>query len=168
MISPSDIATLAELGVTASMQPAFDAAWGSAGELYETRLGPARSQQMNPLGSLSRAGVPLAFGTDAPVTPLAGWATVAHAVRHSRVGERLDVAVAFAAATVGGHWAARDDDSGVIRTGARADLAVWDVEPSQLDDVGLPRLAQDQPLPRCWLTMAGGRVVFPAVVRADR
>ena len=29
MISDADIATLAELGVVASMQPAFDAAWGS-------------------------------------------------------------------------------------------------------------------------------------------
>ena len=31
---------------------------------------------MNPVRQLHRAGVALAFGTDAPVTPLAGWAMV--------------------------------------------------------------------------------------------
>ena len=39
---------------------------------------------MNRLRSMHRAGVLLAFGTDAPVTPLAGWAMVRDAVRHCR------------------------------------------------------------------------------------
>ncbi len=125
MIDPTDIATLAELGVVASLQPAFDAAWGGPGELYEQRLGHDRAATMNPIGSLHRAGVPLAFGTDAPVTPLAGWATVRHAVQHWRVDERLAGTAAFAAATVGAHRASRVDDSGELRAGARADLAVW-------------------------------------------
>ena len=68
MISEADTATLAEVGVVASMQPAFDAAWGSPGELYEQRLGPTRARAMNRLGTLQRSGVPLAFGTDSPVT----------------------------------------------------------------------------------------------------
>jgi predicted amidohydrolase YtcJ len=50
------------------MQPAFDAAWGKPGELYEQRLGPSRAQAMNRWGTLERSGVPLAFGTDSPVT----------------------------------------------------------------------------------------------------
>ena len=41
-------------------------------DFYETRLGPQRAERMNPLASLHRAGVRLAFGTDAPVTPVAG------------------------------------------------------------------------------------------------
>ena len=53
MISEADIATLAELGVVASMQPAFDAAWGKPGELYEQRLGPSRARAMNRLGTLA-------------------------------------------------------------------------------------------------------------------
>ena len=114
MIDPTDIATLAELGVVASLQPAFDAAWGGPGELYEQRLGHDRAATMNPIGSLHRAGVPLAFGTDAPVTPLAGWATVRHAVQHWRVDERLAGTAAFAAATVGAHRASRVDDSGEL------------------------------------------------------
>ena len=50
MVAADDIATLARLGVAASMQPAFDALWGRPGELYETRLGSGRAQTMNPLG----------------------------------------------------------------------------------------------------------------------
>ena len=49
MLDPGDIASLADLSVTASVQPAFDAAWGTPGELYEQRLGPERSRLMNPV-----------------------------------------------------------------------------------------------------------------------
>jgi predicted amidohydrolase YtcJ len=160
MIAPSDLATLADLGVVASVQPGFDAAWGSAGELYETRLGPGRAAAMNPFGSMHRAGVVLAFGTDAPVTAPAGWAMVQDAVRHNRSDEQLTVEEAFAAATRGGHRAAGDDGAGVLRVGGRADLAVWDVEPDGLDPAtGLPRLRRDDPLPACAATLAGGRLV---------
>ena len=55
MIAASDLSTLADLAVTASVQPAFDAEWGGPGELYEQRLGP-RAATMNPFGSLLRAG----------------------------------------------------------------------------------------------------------------
>lgn len=161
MVDPADFATLAGLGVVASVQPGFDAAWGGPGELYESRLGAERAGAMNPFGSLHRAGVALALGTDAPVTPLAGWETVRQAAQHWRVDERLPAGVAFAAATVGGHRAARTKDSGTIRVGARADLAVFDVSASPLDPVTrLPRLEPSDPSPECRLTIAAGRVVF--------
>ena len=91
MAAEADFTTLATCGVIASMQPAFDALWGGPGELYEQRLGEARAAQMNRWGSLRRAGVGLALGTDSPVTPLAAWETVRAAVRHSRSTERLTV-----------------------------------------------------------------------------
>ena len=161
MIDPADFATLAELGVVASVQPGFDAAWGGPGDLYESRLGAERAGGMNPFGSLHRAGVTLALGTDAPVTPLAGWETVRQAAQHWRTTERLPVEVAFAAATVGGHHAARTPDSGTLTIGSRADLAVFDVSASPLDPVTrLPRLEPSDPLPECRLTIAAGRVVF--------
>lgn len=106
MLATHDMAPLAELGVVASVQPGFDTAWGGPGELYETRLGETRAATMNRFGALHRAGVRLAFGTDAPVTPLAGWALVGGAVQHSRAEERMDPMDAFAAATVGGWYAA--------------------------------------------------------------
>ena len=160
LVAAKDIPTLAELGVVASVQPAFDAAWGRAGELYETRLGTDRAQTMNPFGSLARAGVTLAFGTDAPVTPVAGWAMVRAAVNHSRSGERLPVAAAFAAATEGGHRAAGRDRAGRIAVGWRADLAAWDEPDRAAPTAGLPRLAPDDPLPECALMMAAGRIAY--------
>ena len=119
MVSAGDLETLAALGVVASVQPAFDAAWGRSGELYEQRLGPDRAAAMNPFGTLRRRGVPLAFGTDAPVTPLAGWGMVRDAVHHSRAPERMALADAFDAATRGAHWAAFADRAGLIEVGWR-------------------------------------------------
>ena len=171
MVDRADLAALAELGVVASVQPGFDAAWGGPGELYASRLGE-RAAGMNPFGDLHRAGVPVAFGTDAPVTPLAGWATVRAAVHHSRPDQRLDVPTAFAAATRGAHHAAREDGAGVLATGAPADVAVWDLggpgtDAELLDPgSGLPRLAAGDPLPTCLLALGGGRVITGDLVGA--
>lgn len=160
MISEADIATLAELGVAASMQPAFDAAWGKPGELYEQRLGPGRARAMNRLGTLQRSGVPLAFGTDSPVTPLAGWATVQAAAQHWQPAERLSVASALDAATRGGHWAALADNAGTIRVGAVANLAVWDVGDAALEGPApLPRLDAGV-LPTCVATISAGQLIY--------
>jgi predicted amidohydrolase YtcJ len=160
MVSAADMATLAELGVIASMQPAFDAAWGRPGELYEQRLGQSRAGAMNRFHSLERAGVRLAFGTDAPVTPLAGWATVRGAVEHWQQRERLSVRSAFDAATKGAHWAAFNDNAGEIRVGALASLAIWDIDDTELEGPApLPRLEGDE-LPMCAATIAAGRLIY--------
>ncbi|MBP2415282.1 amidohydrolase [Microlunatus capsulatus] len=159
MVAADDLAVLADLGVVASVQPAFDAAWGGPGELYEQRLG-RRAATMNPFGDLHRAGVALALGTDAPVTALAGWATVRAAVQHVRPEQRLPVAVAFDAATRGAHAAARDEVRGVLAPGRPADVAVWDVDPALLEETtGLPRLDPGDPLPVCVATLGAGRVI---------
>jgi predicted amidohydrolase YtcJ len=141
------------------MQPAFDAAWGRPGELYEQRLGRSRALAMNRFRSLEGAGVRLAFGTDAPVTPLAGWATVRSAVRHWQPSERLSVRSAFDAATRGAHWATFADNAGTIRAGALANLAVWDIDNTELDAALLPRLDGDE-LPTCAATISAGRLIY--------
>jgi predicted amidohydrolase YtcJ len=158
MPSPAAIATMAELGVLASVQPAFDAAWGFPGGLYEQRVGSVRASTMNPLRSYHDAGVELAFGSDSPVTPLDPWGAVRAAVWHSRADQRLDVATAFAAATVGGHRAARHDDAGILQAGGVATYAEWDVPGELLN--GLPDLATGTESPRCVRTVVAGTEVF--------
>lgn len=161
MVDPDDLGTLARLDVTASVQPGFDAAWGGPGELYDQRVGPHRASRMNPFASMRRSGVRVALGTDAPVTPVAGWESVRGAVQHWRVGERLSATAAFTAATAAGHAAAGDDTAGHLRAGAPAHLAVWETERALLDtSTGIPRLHAGDTLPRCVATLVEGRPVF--------
>ena len=103
----------------------------------------------------------LAFGTDAPVTPVAGWAMVHAAVQHSRVTERLSAPDAFAAATRGGHRAARQHEAGGLTVGQAAAVAVWDCSGFAFDSAGLPRLEGGRE-PRCVALIVGDRLTLLA------
>lgn len=122
---PRHVEQLAELGIVASMQPAFDARWGGPNGLYAARLGVERTRESNPLGVFAAAGVPLAFGSDTPVTPLDPWGAVRAAVRHHTPQSRLSARAAFSAHTRGGWRAARIDGAGQLTPGAPATFAVW-------------------------------------------
>lgn len=177
MVDAAAVAALVELGVTVSAQPAFDAAWGGPGGMYARRLGVERAAGLNPLADLAAAGVPLAFGSDSPVTPLSPWAAVRAAVHHHESAQRISARAAFRAHTRGGWRAAGLDHTGAgeIRLGAPATLAVWDVEELtvQVPDGRwsawstdprsgtplLPALDPGTPLPRCLRTLREGVVL---------
>ncbi|MDH6552712.1 amidohydrolase [Streptomyces sp. SAI-041] len=176
MLTPETIAAFAELGLTASVQPAFDALWGGEDGMYARRLGRERASRLNPFAALLRAGVPLAFGSDSPVTPLAPWGTVRAAAFHRTPEHRVSVRAAFTAHTRGGWRAIGRDDAGVLVPGAPADYAVWRTEELVVqapDDrvarwstdprsgtPGLPDLTPGRDLPVCLRTVVGGRTVF--------
>lgn len=177
MADPEEMATLGRLGVTASMQPMFDALWGGEDSLYAQRLGADRARPMNAFASLNRAGVALAFGSDTPVTPFGPWAAVRAAAWHHTETERITVRAAFNAHTRGGWRAAARDEGGVIAPGAPASIAVWDVPGElavQTPDARvaawstdpragvplLPDLHPDFDLPACVLTLVAGEVAF--------
>ena len=177
MASPEEMALLGSLGVTASMQPVFDALWGGEAGMYARRLGVERAAPMNAFASLSRAGVALAFGSDSPVTSFGPWAAVRAAAWHHTESERITVRAAFNAHTRGGWRAAARDEGGVIATGAPASIAVFDVPGDlvvQTPDARvaawstdpragvpqLPDLHPDLDLPRCVLTLVHGEVAF--------
>lgn len=124
MITAEQADELARLGVVASVQPLFDAAWGGREGMYAQRLG-ARAAALNPFATLAAAGLTLAFGSDAPVTPVDPWATVDAAVHHRTPGSGIDEAAAFAAHTRGGRIAAGQDWTGDLTPGAPATFAVW-------------------------------------------
>ena len=152
-------ARLAASGLTASMQPGFDAAWGGSDAMYAERLGAARAVGLNQFASLAEAGVPLAFGSDAPVTPIDPWAAVRAAVHPRTPGSALRPEAAFAAHTQGGWTAARRTDEGVLEAGAPATFAVWHVD--ELRE-GLPDMAPASDLPSCVRTVLRGETIFEA------
>jgi len=129
MVDAAALARILLFGLTVSAQPAFDAAWGGRDGMYARRLGAVRAADMNPLADLADAGVPLAFGSDSPVTPIDPWAGVLAAARHHEPGQRLSLEASFRAHTVGGRRAAnrRQAEDGELRVGAPASFAVWRV-----------------------------------------
>lgn len=66
VVTAHDIDRFGQLGVTASVQPAFIA---SETEWLEKRLGPDRLRRTYAFKSLADAGAPLAGGSDSPVEP---------------------------------------------------------------------------------------------------
>ncbi|MEU0301690.1 amidohydrolase [Streptomyces sp. NPDC006175] len=176
MLTPETVAAFAELGLTASVQPAFDAAWGGPDGMYARRLGAERAATLNPYAALLRAGVPLAFGSDSPVTPLDPWGTVRAAAHHRTPEHRVSVRAGFTAHTRGGWRAVGRDDGGVLVPGAPADYAVWrtgDLLVQAPDDrvarwstdprsgtPGLPDLTPGAELPVCLRTVVFGQTVY--------
>ncbi|MFE9908627.1 amidohydrolase [Streptomyces clavifer] len=176
MLTPETVAAFAELGLTASVQPAFDAAWGGRDGMYAARLGAERAATLNPYAALLRAGVPLAFGSDSPVTPLDPWGTVRAAAFHRTPEHRISVRAGFTAHTRGGWRSVGRDDAGVLVPGALADYAVWrtgELVVQAPDDrvarwstdprsgtPGLPDLTPGAALPVCLRTVVFGQTVY--------
>lgn len=178
MVDAAAMDAFVRLGVRLSLQPAFDAAWGAPDGLYATRLGTARAAATNPFAALASAGIPTAFGSDAPVTPLDPWATVRAAVFHHQPGQRISARAAFRASTRGGWRVAGLDHigAGELRVGSPAHLAVWRAEHLGVQSEApglsswstdarsgtplLPDLSDSSATPRCLHTMRDGVPIF--------
>lgn len=182
MIDADGIDALVALGLGLSMQPAFDDAWGGPGQLYETRLGSVRAAQMNPWADLAAAGVPIAFGSDSPVTDLNPWRGVRSALLANSEQQRISARAAFRAHTRAGWRLARLDHTGAgeIRVGSPAHLAFWDAPnlavqgpdrmfanwstDARAGTALLPELGPDIAPPRCVRTMRDGTIIHDELV----
>lgn len=118
LIRRSDIHRMAELGITASIQPAH---------LLDDRevaheLWPGKTPYQ--FTTLSKAGVTLALGSDAPVAPLDPWLAIAAAVGRGepawQPAERMSPASALFSSVAG---------AGRPRVGSPADLALLAADP---------------------------------------
>jgi predicted amidohydrolase YtcJ len=175
MVTEDQARRLGGWGVFASMQPNFDALWGGDAGMYALRLGAQRARSLNPFALLASQGVPLAFGSDSPVSGMDPWATVRAATQHRTAGSAVSAHAAFEALTRGAWRAAgvRDGVAGTLVPGACASYAVWEAEELEVsaptDAVqrsstdqrsrvpALPRL--DGPSPRCRQTVHRGVVI---------
>jgi predicted amidohydrolase YtcJ len=134
--------------------------WGD--QHHATTVGPERAQRMNACATALQAGVPLAIHSDAPVTPLGplftAWCAVNRRSATGRVlgeNERISVDAALRAITLGAAYTLKlEPEIGSIEPGKRADFAVLEDDPAQID----PQRLKDV---RIWGTVQGGRV-FPA------
>jgi predicted amidohydrolase YtcJ len=164
MVDAQGIKALAELGVTASVQPAFDAHWGQPGGMYAARLGRERASRVNPFVAMQSAGMSLALGSDTPVTPFAPWEAVRSCVHHHDPAQRISAESAFLAHTLGGWQAAGIDDSGYLEIGQPASFAIWSIEDPRSGNLSgahpLPDLSREARLPINLRTVIHGRTVF--------
>lgn len=152
MASESQIERAAMLGLAASVQPAFDAAWGDDGGLYEIGVGRLRAAAMNPFRTMLDRGMEMGAGSDSPVTPLDPMGGVEAFERHHDPTQRLSRSEAIRVSTIGGaRLVHQEDKKGALAPGSHADLAAWDDDPFTAADVSALRPV---------LTVSLGREVF--------
>ncbi len=164
MIQPEDFARFAELGITASVQPAHaveDIAWA------EDRLGRERIEGAYAWRTLRLAGVPLILSSDLPgskhnifyglhaaitrrdeyLQPPGGWYP----------DERLTPEEAIRGYTT---WPARASllelTSGALISGGWADITVMDIDPLVIGSTEPEKLLEG----RILLTVVGGQVAY--------
>ena len=146
MIAPADRRRFAGLGITASVQPGHAV---DDQDLVEQWWGD-QVDTAYPLRSLATSGSALVFGSDAPVSPLDPWRTIAAAV-HRTVDDRPPW-MADETLSLGDAIAA--SSRGVLADGEPADLVVLDADPEHLSAADLANMPVAA-------TMVGGAWTFP-------
>jgi hypothetical protein len=137
LIDSVDIARFAELGVVPSFQPLWAYADSYIRDLTEPVLGPERSRWLYPIGSVSRAGAPLAAGSDWSVSSMNPLLAIQVAITRrppdSTTGpawlpeQLVSLATMLTAYSEGGAWAAgQESRTGTLEVGKAADLIVLD------------------------------------------
>jgi predicted amidohydrolase YtcJ len=162
LVHEDDLPRFAELGVVANAQPYWARNDPYLRELHAPSVGPERAGRMYPIGSLRRAGAQLAFGSDWPVSTANPLEEIEVAV--TRVGpddrtteplvphEAIPLESALAAFTRGAAYAARrEQETGTIEVGKRADLVALDRDLFAAGPAGDARVV---------LTLVDGEAVF--------
>jgi predicted amidohydrolase YtcJ len=144
-LSDTDLPRFGVLGVAASLQPDHAMDDRDVAEHYWA----GRTNRAFPLRSLLDAGATLLLGSDAPVSPLDPWRTLAAAVGRSRDGrepwhpeQAISAAEAIAAST-----------RSTVEVGQPADIVVVERDPLR----STPDQLRDMPV---FATLLGGRPTF--------
>jgi len=156
LVQRQDVRRIAELGLRASVQPAHLL---DDRDLTE-RIWPGRSDRCFAFRWMQDAGVRLALGSDAPVSPLDPWLAMAAAVHRS--GDDRDPWHAEQSLTPAEALAASVDGQPTVRIGSRGDLVLLDRDPlSEGASTGETAAALRQ-MPVA-LTVVAGHVVHRAL-----
>jgi predicted amidohydrolase YtcJ len=133
------MARIARLGLVLGVQPAFEHYWGGPSRMYEQRLG-SRYLHTNPYRDLLDAGVTLAGGSDAPITPVSpelGVRSAAERVVREHNLTRLEALRLFtdrAAFALG-----LESRKGSLRPGHDADFLILEASPLDAPDLRIAR-----------------------------
>ncbi|MFF2388197.1 amidohydrolase [Agromyces sp. NPDC058104] len=136
--TPEQIERMSRAGIRPVNQPQHYYNWG---EGVEQAIGTP-GERFNPLGEFVRAGVPVTISSDAPVAdPRPLEAVQAAVTRVTRRGHRLgpddlvvDRLTALRGHTIeGARSIGREDDLGSLEPGKRADFAVLDADPFEVE-----------------------------------
>ncbi|MFG2719307.1 amidohydrolase [Streptomyces sp. NPDC048416] len=138
IVHPDDIGRFRALGATANIQPLWASHEPQMDDLTIPFIGKERAGWQYPFAALLGAGATVAAGSDWPVSspdPMEGIHTAVNRVAPGEQGpvflpaQRITLTAAFAAYTAGTAHVNHLDDTGSIRPGALADLAVLDRDP---------------------------------------
>jgi predicted amidohydrolase YtcJ len=162
IVDPRDVPKFARVGVAANLQALWACNEPQMTELTLPFLGPHSVENQYPFASLRAAGVPLAMGSDWPVSTANVFEQIEVAVtrRHPLHRERVPLQAqqaltldqALTAFTAGSARVNRvEDQVGRIEAGMRADLAVADRNPFLEEPIGETRVTH---------TIKGGRPVY--------
>jgi len=123
--------------------------------VFSTRFVPSVRENIQPLGSLIQAGIPVAFGSDSFGAPPNPWLEIMLATMHpTRPEEAISVQEAVVAYTRTAAYAEFSDDiKGQIAPGYWADLAILSQDPFTAPPQALPGTTSV-------LTMVHGKVEF--------
>jgi predicted amidohydrolase YtcJ len=158
----ADIPLMAAVGATANLQAFWACRSDQMLDLNLPLVGSERFEQQYAFASMAAAGVPLAMGSDWPVSTPDPWQAIAVAVTRREAGsdraplgpqEALTLDQALRAYTRGSAEVTHHDRSGLLEVGLRADVAVADRDPfaAPADAIHEVRNA---------LTVSAGAVVF--------
>ena len=152
---------MAKLGMCVNLFANHHFYWGD--EHYNLTVGPERALRMNACATAIENGVPMAIHSDAPITPLGplftAWCAVNRLTASGRTQgeeEKIDVDEALYAITLGAAYTLKlDGEVGSIETGKRADFAILEDDPEEVEPENLKDV-------RVWGTVQDGRIFSAA------
>lgn len=155
---PSLVRRLYDLGIAVSTQPAF---LFHSGDRYLSTVPEKQRQHLYPVGSMTRGGLLVAFGTDAPIAgpdPLVGVRAAVDRTsskgQHLLPDEGIEVSEALMMHTACAAKAAFEEEvKGSIAPGKMADFVVLSGDPRELDSDRLKDIKVD-------VTIIGGEIVW--------
>ncbi len=129
LLDASLIERIANLGLILCVQPAFEARWGGPNRLYAKRLGN-RWRKTNPYRSLLNAGILLAGGSDAPITPIDPFGGIWAAIKHPNKQQEITGQEAFAMFTTAAAYSlGLELTIGRLEPGYQADFVLLTKDP---------------------------------------